>query len=371
MVREMKIIFVIPHLSNGGAERRTTEFANSLLKFGEEVYIEYLFDKKIDYYINPNVHLCLVDTKVFIPKIRGLSKYIHLIKHLRSISGDIIIAINLSMVCNWLVWLEAMYSKTKIVYAITNNPFQKHNKYKYRQFQYFCSKVNGIWIQTIDQMKYIPRNAQNKTFIVPNIIEKKFLRISARYNNKISKFITVGRLHPQKNQIMMIEAFVNMINRTANDDATLTIFGRESDNKTNTEEKLFNLIKTYNMENRIFLYGWDNNIEYRYSQADVFLLSSNYEGFPNALMEAMASGLPCISTDCPTGPSNLITNGVNGFLVPIGDAVAMSEVMELLVNNPNLAKEIGENARRTMSEWDTEEKIIQQLLKQLDNVIKS
>ena len=90
------------------------------------------------------------------------------------------------------------------------------------------------------------------------------------------------------------------------------------------------------------------------SQASIFILSSKFEGMPNALAEAMAIGLPAISTDCPTGPRELIEHGHDGFLVPVGDASAMADAMRRLMNDKKLRQEFGEKAREKMKQYNTE-----------------
>ena len=85
----------------------------------------------------------------------------------------------------------------------------------------------------------------------------------------------------------------------------------------------------------------------RLEKASMFVLSSDYEGMPNALMEAMASGLPCVSTDCGGGGARfLVQNGDNGILIPQKDEVALASAMEKILSDESLSAKLGENARK-------------------------
>ena len=134
------------------------------------------------------------------------------------------------------------------------------------------------------------------------------------------------------------------------------------------ERELKKLIREFQLETRIFLPGRASDIEQKYEEADAFVFGSDYEGCPNALMEAMAAGLPCISTDCPTGPSDLITNGTDGLLIPVGDVEEMSRAMQFLFENPQAANRMGREAKRRMREWGSQEKIAEQMQRQLKRI---
>ena len=107
------------------------------------------------------------------------------------------------------------------------------------------------------------------------------------------------------------------------------------------------LISQLNMKNRIFLPGKTDNIKEEIYDTSLFVLSSDYEGMPNALMEAMALGLPVISTDCPCGgPKFLIENKKNGILVPVNDEKKLKEEIENVLKDKELARELSSNANK-------------------------
>ncbi len=154
-------------------------------------------------------------------------------------------------------------------------------------------------------------------------------------------FINIGRLHPQKNQKMLIEAFY----RLNDPHAKLIIIGEGE-----LKEELENLIEDLNLGENVFLLGRQSNPFSYLSKADVFVLGSDYEGFPNVVLEALACEVPVISTDCKSGPREILSSqsgthfelqqGVEyakyGVLVPVNNPVAMSEAMEKMMRDERL-----------------------------------
>ena len=124
--------------------------------------------------------------------------------------------------------------------------------------------------------------------------------------------------------------------------AKLFIYG---EGRLRTELEL--LIKNKGLEKKIFLCGNYNNIPEVLSWANIFVLSSDYEGMPNALMEALAAGIPSISTDCPCGgPEFLISNKINGMLTTVGDMKQLANSIIYLLNNKKTADKMGVNAKK-------------------------
>jgi len=141
----------------------------------------------------------------------------------------------------------------------------------------------------------------------------------------------------------LIDAFAKIAK--IHPDYKLNIYG-EGDLRDSLEKN----IKSLNLEKKVFLKGTVNNLKDKIYTVSLFILSSNYEGMPNSLMEAMSLGLPVISTDCPCGgPKFLIENNINGVLVPVGDKKKLEKAMNRLLSNPNIANELGKNANNICS----------------------
>ena len=176
--------------------------------------------------------------------------------------------------------------------------------------------------------------------------------------------VTCGRLNEQKNHKMLIEAVEKVVQN--NKDVCLHIYG-DGDLKNELEQ----LIENKDLKGVVVLKGATTDVESVLASADIFVMSSDYEGMPNALMEALAVGVPCISTDCPCGgPRMLIKEGENGCLVPVNDSVQMANVLEKLLINQDFKYKLGEKARERALEYRPE-KIFREWLDFIIGIVNS
>lgn len=134
-----------------------------------------------------------------------------------------------------------------------------------------------------------------------------------------AKILAVGRLKPQKNFGLLLEAFKKVVEKT---DARLVILGTGQ-----LQHELEVRIGELSLAGKAFLVGHVDDTAAWYETADLFVLSSDYEGFGNVLVEALAAGLPIVSTDCPSGPAEILDKGTYGVLVPVGDSDAMANAI--------------------------------------------
>lgn len=157
------------------------------------------------------------------------------------------------------------------------------------------------------------------------------------YSGERRNIVTVGRLNEQKNQELLIRAYSQLSDETEDE---LLIYGVGP-----LRRHLEELIGELGLENRIHLMGLSKNVPKDIKSAKTFVLPSDYEGMPNALMEAMALRLPCIATACPCGGAEmLIENGVNGLLIPVGDEGELTQKLRLLLGDEQLRAEMGRKA---------------------------
>ncbi len=156
------------------------------------------------------------------------------------------------------------------------------------------------------------------------------------------RFITVGRFSPEKNQQMMLCAFAAFLQK--GHDARLVMLGKGEE-----ETKLKSLAKQLGIADRIDYAGYVNDVERYLKNADVFLLSSHYEAQPLCVLEAMAAGLPVISTDVG-GVRDIVTD--NGILIPAGDVDAMTQAMEKLYLDADARLELGAASAKNVQAYD-------------------
>lgn len=178
---------------------------------------------------------------------------------------------------------------------------------------------------------------------MPNPISFKLSKQRDPNHVKENIVLNVGRLHGQKDQLTLIKAFANI----GASDWKLYIVG-EGDQR----EKLETFIAEKKLREKVILKGQQKNISSYYNKSKIFVLSSLYEGFPNALIEALHFGLPSISTNCPTGPSELIEDGTNGFLIPITDLKALENKLQLLMTDGTLRKKFSESSPEVTKKFE-------------------
>ncbi|MBQ3105243.1 MAG: glycosyltransferase, partial [Lachnospiraceae bacterium] len=182
---------------------------------------------------------------------------------------------------------------------------------------------------------------QKKSRVILNPIHAKYLDLPKPMQRK-KEVVQSGRIVDFKNQAMLIEAFAEVHEK--HPEYCLKLYGEDSGD--GTWALLEQCIQRCNAKDYVFLMGGSNQLEKDLPDASVYAFSSDWEGLPNALMEAMAMGLPVVATDCPCGgPATLIEDGVNGLLIPIKNREKMTEGICRLIEDRQLAERLGEKAR--------------------------
>ncbi len=360
----MKIMFYTASLLKGGAERVISVLANALVKKYEVVIVINTF-KGMAYTVDENVKLIQLDKKrEKLSLTRNMRRIKDTEKIVKNEKPDIIISF-LPVPSYRILYLKRKLKNIPIIIADRNDPKQEYKSFIDNfLMKRLYHKADNFVFQTSQQRDFFPKDIRDKSTIICNPLKNEFAEIEK--DAKIQKkktIINVARLQRQKNQKLLINAFAKIAEECK--DYNLKIFGQGI-----LKEDLEQQIDELGLKERVKLCGVSDDIKSELEKASLFVLSSDYEGMPNALMEAMAVGLPVISTDCPCGgPKELINNKENGILVPVNDEQALAESMKMILKDNKYAKKLGENAQKIVDKLK-EEKIVDEWIQYINKILQ-
>ena len=333
----MRILFAIGTMGGGGAERNVSLLANDLIKRGYEVGILAVWGDELLYDLDPHISYIPLNPKSH-NKLEKFLKQIYKIRpSIKKYNPDLVISFLADV--NACVLLRTRFMKCKIIVSERNDPHKDPSIRIFRLLRRMTYPfADGYVFQTVEARDYFGRILRNKSsVIIPNPVRNG---LPLHQDNHSGIIVTACRLAVQKNLPMLIDAF-KIINEKYKE-YKLYIYGEGE-----LQGELVEYINSLNMQNSIELKGFNKNVCDRIDEAEIFALSSDYEGMSNSMLEALAMGMPVIVTDCPIGGARmLIENGVNGILVPVGDVEAMAKAMLELIEDENKRKSIAFNARK-------------------------
>jgi glycosyltransferase involved in cell wall biosynthesis len=231
--------------------------------------------------------------------------------------------------------------KCRKIVSERNDPSCKDEYYRKRAL-FVNQRADHVVFQTRRVQEMYPEDVRRKSSVIVNPTEVSCMAADV----KSKKIVTVGRLHEQKNQKMLLKAF--SLYHKSHPDYHLYFYGEGE-----LLQELMQAARNYNLSRCVHFEGFKEDIHEAIADAEQFVLSSDYEGLPNALMEAMMMGLACISTAC-NGSEVLIDHEQNGLLVPVGDAETLGKAMCRLSDEPRLRDRLGKAAALSAQEWKTE-----------------
>lgn len=335
----MKITMFIGSLTGGGAERVLCNLASFLSRNGHEVCIITNVEGEVAYELDERVgrYVLLYDKE----RKNSLFNFLHCMKRLKKYIRDNATDHYVVFLPLTTVMLLALRKKIKgqVIVSERGDP-KKNTKLMKKLLSRWIHRADRVVFQTEEAKSwYEPYLKGTASVVIPNAINPAFIRPA--YEGEREKVIVgAGRFNAQKNFPLLIRAFARVADKFP--EHRLLIYGKGGQQATYES-----LAAELGIGDRVEFPGYVPDMPARLEKAGMFVLSSDYEGMPNALMEAMASGLPCVSTDCGGGGARfLIQDGENGLLVPIGDEAALADAMEKVLSDEALAATLGNNARK-------------------------
>ena len=356
----MKIAYCVNSIRYlGGIQRVTVVKANALAEIpGNEVYIIATDNKNgpIVQELSPKVHLIDLDinyynrnqersmlTNLIVGVAKGIPHKKALTKVLRQINPDVVISVGMSE----KFMLTSMRNRTWKIIREFHSEKNYRSKHAYSlfkkiqgklsdfyEFHYADKKYDRIVVLT-DEDKETNWQGWDNVSVVPNPVSFKCDSPSLLTEKSV---ISMGRLEHVKNFTSLISAFKIVAKK--HPDWILKIFGDGS-----LRESLQNQINESGLQNNVFLMGFSNDMESALRQSSIFAFSSLVEGFALVIVEAMECGVPAISYQCPCGPKDIITDGKDGFLVPVNDEQMLAERICSLIENEDLRHKMASEAR--------------------------
>lgn len=250
---------------------------------------------------------------------------------------------------NIMALSTATKEEIKVVVSVRADPSMEYSSTSMKAAMLTnFGKAAGVVVQSNGAKAKFPAYIRKKCIILPNAIDPSFIR--PRYiGEREKKIVMVARLNENKNQAMVMEAFKEAT-KDKYQDYKLVLYGDGPD-----RAKQQRLAASLGIDSRVEFAGNVKHVAEHIEKAYIFILASNHEGMPNSLIEAMSLGLACISTDCPCGgPKDLINDGENGLLVPVGDKDAMAQAIRKLLEDKELADRIGTEAAKIQEKCSPE-----------------
>ncbi len=345
----MKIVVVTKNMLPGGTERVVWNLISAwVLQAENEISLVLMDDSRDIFYKVPEAcEVEIVHSQEKNGARQKLDRYRKLRKFIMDRKPDVVLSMPEEI--GIYAALALVGTGIPVVVSERNNPWVM----PYKKITRFLRKMiyphtAGLIFQTKQAASFFSPKLQKKGIVLPNPVDVEALPMP--YDGQREKIIIgTGRLEKQKNFPLLIEAFGMFYQR--HPDYKLVIYG-EGSLRGELEQQIAQLKLP---AGTITLPGRTDRLAEELRTKAMFVLSSDFEGMPNVVIEAMAMGVPVISTDCPSGGSaELIEHGKTGLLTPVGDVKALTEAMCSLVEKPDLSQTIGKNGTYVRQALDSQ-----------------
>ncbi|WP_244817781.1 glycosyltransferase family 4 protein [Caballeronia sp. Lep1P3] len=347
----MKIVLLVSSMGTGGAERVAATLVNAWAARGDDVTLVPTFagEREVFYPLDERVrvvHLADLVARGARGPLRYLARVTALRRLIRKTQPDVLISFlpNVSV----MTLLASRGLRVPVIACEHNNPSVDGRSPLWtllcRVFYPGARVVTVLTEGVVEPFRKMVPGAKS-IVVMPNPLpDEVFERALARqpFSGR-KKIVSVGRLTGQKQFDVLIDAFAAIARER--DDVDLCIFGEGAD-RASLEAQIARL----GMKERIALAGTTDALWDELATARAFAMSSRYEGLPMALMESLALGVPCVASDCPSGPKELTCDGRFGLLVPVGDREALTHALRRVIDDDGLCREMGRQASESMRE---------------------
>ena len=311
-----------------------SELANYLVKNDMNVWLILMFKDEMFYRLDPGVQVVQPTFRKRNNFTYALFLFPFLRRSIRRIQPDAILSFGERY--NSYVLLAALGLPFPIYISDRSSPNKKLSKFNLGLSRVLYKRAAGIIAQTSKAAELLNERlggSYSNIRVIPNPLRE----IEETDYKKKNQIVALGRLVREKRYDRLLEVMSGLKDKTW----TLLIVGDGS-----LRPMVESLIIQYDLGERVILVGQQKNVDVFLGESRIYALTSDIEGYPNALCEAMAHGLACISFDCVAGPRDIIQNGVNGILIDEGEMDHFTRELDLLIEDSSKRASLGENARK-------------------------
>lgn len=352
--RRLRVTFVISGLGMGGAERVLARLANGLVGRGHAATVITIADRGPDFFrLAPGiarVRLGLArDSRNAVDAVANSVRRLRSLRRaIRATHADV--CVGFIDVANILMLLALSGLGVPAVVSERCDPGQTTLRSAWRVLRRLLYRRAAVVVaQTPDAETWIRRHlAPRGTAVIPNAVDAPPAAAVGARPDGPKRVALVGRLTHQKGVDLFLEAFAQCVAHHRDWEAHIAGDGPD-------REALEALARTLGLERRVRFLGAVAEPARVFSSAAVFVLPSRYEGFPNALLEAMAHGLPVVAADCRSGPRTIVRDGVDGLLVRAGDAAALAGALDAVLSDPDRRAAMGRRAAEVSARFNWED----------------